>query len=90
MPHSAGCGCFVSLAGIMERFYMLTKLPEEGCTEFVKFQCTCPSFWDNRVCKHSLALGMIQGLFVVPADKDSTVIGQKGKRGRPPAVTPKY
>lgn len=66
-------------------FYKLTALkPADSLCPFVLFACTCPMYWKKAHCKHSIGLGILRGLFCVPADSSIAVIGPAGKRGRKP------
>jgi hypothetical protein len=77
---------FAAFMEVYESFYRIDALEDELQTEYVHFSCTCPYFWQHRVCKHVLAHGLGCGLFSVPIEVDPRLIGSKKCRGRPKLI----
>ena len=50
--------------------------------------CNCPIGLKQRVCKHTITVGVWNGWIAIPEVAKHAVIGQKRKRGRPTATTP--
>ena len=67
-------------------FYDVVPLAKESSSKYLRYSCTCPDFYQWRMCKHALGLALARGEVEVPPEKDVNIIGMVAKRGRPRKV----
>ena len=84
-PHTAAS--FTQLLNVWKSFYVVW--PDEY-SEFIKFRCSCPTFWKSCQCPHSLAIGIKHGGVLIPEDRSLEVLGRRKRPhgGRYAKATP--
>jgi hypothetical protein len=59
------------------------KLESSNPSDWKSFNCTCPAFSKNFICKHVVGMGIRLKLCKPPSIAKNIPLGQKRKRGRP-------
>ena len=70
---------FDDLVKVQQSLWMLNEFKGE----WMSSTCSCPFFFKNYNCKHSVGMAIRQGLLKPPPEAKTVAMGQKRKRGRP-------
>jgi hypothetical protein len=66
-------------------YYQLKLLkPHQLVSQFVLFACSCAFYAKNAFCKHSVGMGIVEKLFMVPVEFSAERLSGPTRRGRKP------